>query len=70
MRMPGERRLERRCLRCGEAFSAQRVTAKYCGNVCRQLAYLRRRYPAGEIGPFTMADLEAILWRPTPPVRD
>jgi hypothetical protein len=68
--MPGERRLERYCLRCGEAFSAQRVTAKYCGNVCRQLAYLRRRYPPGEIGPFTMADLEAILWRPTPPVRD
>jgi hypothetical protein len=68
--MPGERRLERRCLRCGEAFSAQRITARYCSNACRQLAYLRRRHPPGEMGPFTMADLEAILWRPTPPDRD
>jgi hypothetical protein len=68
--MPGERRLERRCLRCGEAFSAQRITARYCSNACRQIAYLRRRHPPGEMGPFTMADIDRLLWRPTRPVRD
>jgi hypothetical protein len=68
--MPGERRLERRCLRCGEAFSAQRITARYCSNACRQIDYLRRRHPPGEMGPFTMADIDRLLWRPTRPVRD
>jgi hypothetical protein len=68
--MPGERRLERRCLRCGEAFSAQRITARYCSNACRQMAYLNRHAPPGGGGPLTWADFEAILWRPTPPNRD
>ena len=67
--MPGERRLERRCLRCGEAFSAQRISARYCSNACRQLAYLRRRYPPGEMGPLTMDEMIGMLWRPTPPDR-
>jgi hypothetical protein len=68
--MPGERRLERRCLRCGEAFSAQRITARYCSNACRQMAYLNRHAPPGVGGPLTWPDFEAILWRPTPPDRD
>jgi hypothetical protein len=68
--MAVERRLERRCLRCDEAFSARRITARYCANRCRQMAYLRRRHPPGEMGPFTWADFEAILWRPSPPDRD
>jgi hypothetical protein len=64
------RRLERRCLRCDKAFQAQRASARFCSNACRQLAYLRRRYPPGEMGPLTWADIERMLWRPTPPVRD
>lgn len=64
--------LERRCLRCEKAFQAQRASARYCSNACRQLAYLRRRYPpvSSDVGgPLTWADFEAILWRPPPPVR-
>jgi hypothetical protein len=65
-----ETRLDRRCLRCDKEFRAQRSSAKYCCNGCRQLAYLRRLHPPGDGGPLTWADIEAILWRPTPPVRD
>jgi hypothetical protein len=65
-----ERRLEVRCARCDKAFQAQRASARFCSNACRQLAYLRRRYPPGESGPFTLTDLERLIWRPTPPVRD
>jgi hypothetical protein len=42
------------------------ITARYCSNACRQIAYLRRRHPPGEMGPFTMADIDRLLWRPTP----
>jgi hypothetical protein len=57
-------------MRCDKGFRARRSSAKYCSNACRQLAYLRRRHPPGEMGPFTMADIDRLLWRPTPPVRD
>jgi hypothetical protein len=65
-RMPGDRRLERCCLRCGEAFFAQRNTARYCSNACRQMAYLDRRQPAGVGLPPTLADLDRLIWRPPP----
>jgi len=42
-----ERRLEVRCARCGEVFLAQRITARYCSNACKQLAYLARHAPPG-----------------------
>jgi hypothetical protein len=64
-----ERWLDRRCLRCDKGFQARRSSAKYCSNACKQLAYLRRRHPPGEIGRFTMADIERLFWRPTPPDR-
>jgi len=66
----GERRLEARCARCGEAFLAQRISARYCSNACRQLAYLDRHAPPGVGGPLTMVDLERLLWRPTSPDPD
>jgi hypothetical protein len=59
-----------RCLRCAEVFAAERISAKYCSNKCRQHAYLKRQAPPplpGVGGPLTWADIEAILWRPTPP---
>jgi hypothetical protein len=65
-----EQWLEVRCARCGEAFLAQRITARYCSNACRQLAYLDRHAPPGVGGPLTMADLEALRWRLTPPNPD
>jgi hypothetical protein len=68
--MPGERRLEVRCRRCGGTFLARRISARYCKNSCRQMAFLIRRHPPGEMGPFTLADLEQLIWRPTPPVPD
>jgi hypothetical protein len=63
-------RLDRRCMRCDKGFRAQRSSAKYCSNACRQQAYLKRHRPPGGGGPLTWADVEAILWRPTPPDRD
>jgi hypothetical protein len=63
-------RLDRRCLRCDKAFLAQRTTARYCSNACRQMAYLNRHRPPGGGGPLTMADVEQWLWRPTPPNPD
>jgi hypothetical protein len=65
-----ETRLDRRCLRCDKGFRAQRISAKYCTSACRQMAYLRRRYPPGDDGPLTWADFGALLWRPTPPDPD
>jgi hypothetical protein len=32
------------------------------------MAYLDRRHPPGEMGPFTWGDMERLLWRP--PDRD
>ncbi len=32
------------CLVCGSDFVAGRVTAKYCSNKCRSLAYYRRKH--------------------------
>jgi hypothetical protein len=52
-RMPGRHLLEVRCSRCGKAFWAQRNTARYCANACRQMAYLERRHPPGLGGPLT-----------------
>jgi hypothetical protein len=63
-----ERRLKVPCARCGEVFLAQRITARYCSNACRQLAYLARHTPPGVGGPLTLADLDQLIWRPTPPV--
>jgi hypothetical protein len=71
--MPGERRLERLCLRCGAAFLAQRNLARYCSNACRQMAYLNRHRtpaPPGVGGPLSLADFEQLIWRPTPPDPD
>jgi hypothetical protein len=62
-----------RCLRCAEVFAAERISAKYCSNKCRQMAYLKRHAPPrppGVGGPLTWADLEQIIWRPTPAVPD
>jgi hypothetical protein len=68
--MPGERRLERRCLRCGEAFSAQRISARYCSNRHRQTAYLDRHRPPApgpltldDLRPFTMAEFAKLFAR-------
>ena len=59
------------CQRCGQMIPARRITRKYCSNRCRQAAYLHRRYPPPLAqGPWTPADIEALLWRPTLPVRD
>lgn len=66
--MAGEPRLEFRCLQCGEPFAAQRPTARYCRNACRQMAYLRRRAPPDSGGLMTLADLIRLI--PTPPDRD
>jgi hypothetical protein len=63
-------RIERRCARCDKAFWAQRISAKFCSNACRQMAYLHRHRPPGGGGPLTLADVEAILWRPSLPDRD
>jgi hypothetical protein len=62
-----ERRLEACCARCDKAFWAQRITARYCSNACRQMAYLDRHRPPGAGGPLSWGEVEAILWRPTPP---
>jgi ribosomal protein S27AE len=66
----GERRIEVRCAQCGEVFLAQRISARFCAGKCRQLAYLRRRYPPGETWPPSLPDIDRWIWRPTPPVRD
>jgi hypothetical protein len=65
-----ERSLDRCCLRCDKGFRARRSSAKYCSNACRQLAYLDRHRPPGVGAPLTWADVEAMLWRPTPLDRD
>jgi hypothetical protein len=64
------RQLDRRCLRCDKGVRARRSSAKYCSNACRQMAYLNRHAPPGGGGPLTWADIERLLWRPTPPDRD
>jgi hypothetical protein len=63
-------RIERHCVRCGEIFPAQRISARFCGGRCLQQAYLdRHRPPAppGFGGVLSWADFERLIWRPTPP---
>ena len=39
---------ERECSKCGVLFRAQRSTAKYCSQACRQAAYMDRPAPDPE----------------------
>ena len=48
-RRMGER-IERHCVRCGEIFPAQRISARFCGGRCLQQAYLDRHRPPAPPG--------------------
>lgn len=37
--------VKKKCQACGEAFEAERSTARFCGNACRQRAHYRRENP-------------------------
>jgi hypothetical protein len=62
--------LRLRCLWCAEVFEATRITARYCRNSHRQMAYTARHAPPRPrfvARPLTAADLLELVWKPETP---